>query len=25
VVPIEVATEIDREKAATWLYGARRR
>jgi uncharacterized membrane protein YccF (DUF307 family) len=25
VVPIEVATEIDRERAATWLYGARRR
>ena len=25
VVTIEVATEIDRERAATWLYGARRR
>jgi uncharacterized membrane protein YccF (DUF307 family) len=24
VVPIEVATEIDREKAANWLYGTRR-
>ena len=25
VVPSEVATEIDREKAAGWLYGTRRR
>jgi uncharacterized membrane protein YccF (DUF307 family) len=25
VVPNQVATEIDREKAAGWLYGARRR
>jgi uncharacterized membrane protein YccF (DUF307 family) len=25
VVPSEVAVEIDREKAAAWLYGARRR
>jgi uncharacterized membrane protein YccF (DUF307 family) len=25
VVPIEVATQIEREKAAGWLYGARRR
>jgi uncharacterized membrane protein YccF (DUF307 family) len=25
VVPTEVAVEIDREKAAGWLYGARRR
>jgi uncharacterized membrane protein YccF (DUF307 family) len=25
VVPTEVAAEIDREKAAGWLYGARRR
>jgi uncharacterized membrane protein YccF (DUF307 family) len=24
VVPTEVATEIDREKAADWLYGRRR-
>ncbi|MGA9016511.1 MAG: YccF domain-containing protein [Acetobacteraceae bacterium] len=25
VVPVEVAVEIDREKAAGWLYGTRRR
>jgi uncharacterized membrane protein YccF (DUF307 family) len=25
VVPSEVASEIDREKAASWLYGTRRR
>ena len=25
VVPTEVAAEINREKAAGWLYGARRR
>jgi uncharacterized membrane protein YccF (DUF307 family) len=25
VVPIDVAVQIDREKAAGWLYGARRR
>jgi uncharacterized membrane protein YccF (DUF307 family) len=25
VVPTEVAIEIDREKAAGWLYGTRRR
>jgi uncharacterized membrane protein YccF (DUF307 family) len=24
VVPSEVAAEIDREKAASWLYGTRR-